>query len=81
MIREAFDSGKSDARNVKKSLRKFRESLRVKLTRVFELTAFHGCSSSNTSARLENGRLAVEFEEFIDGMRSVYHSASVYLSE
>ena len=71
MIREAFDSKKNDAKNVKKSLRRFRENLRVRLTRVFELAACHGCFAGSPTARVENGRLAPEFEEFIDSVRSV----------
>ena len=71
MIREAFDSKKNDAKNVKKSLRRFRENLRVRLTRVFELAACHGCFAGSPTARIESGRLAPEFEEFIDHVRSV----------
>ena len=71
MIREAFDSKKNDAKSVKKSLRRFRENLRVRLTRVFELAACHGCFAGSPTARVESGRLAPEFEEFIDGVRSV----------
>ena len=69
MIREALDSKKSEAKSARKSLRRFRENLRVRLTKVFELNAHHGCFAGSTSARVENGRLAAEFEEFIDGIR------------
>ena len=72
MIREALDNRKSDAKSARKSLRRFRENLRVRLTKVFELNAFHGCFAGSTSARVENGRLAPEFEEFIDGIRYMH---------
>jgi hypothetical protein len=76
MIREALDSKKSEAKSARKSLRRFRENLRVRLTKVFELNAHHGCFAGSTSARVENGRLAAEFEEFIDGIRTYLESES-----
>ena len=49
--------------------RRRREILRVQVTRVFALTAEHGCFRLSPMARTEKGELSSVFVEFIEGIK------------
>ncbi len=63
-------------KNVKK--KKQRDQLRVQITRVFALTAEHGCFRQSPMTRTDKGEVSPIFLEFIDGIRYM-HCHTVYM--
>ncbi len=57
-------------KNVKK--KKQRDQLRVQITRVFALTAEHGCFRQSPMTRTDKGEVSPIFLEFIEGIRYMY---------
>ncbi len=54
-------------KNIKK--KKQREQLRIQITRVFALTAEHGCFRQSPMTRTDKGEVSPVFLEFIEGIR------------
>lgn len=54
-------------KNLKK--KKQRDALRVQITRVFALTAEHGCFRQSPMTRTDKGEVSPVFLEFIEGIK------------